>query len=110
VERQRPRVERFMPTLSTVITGAPMLGILGTVLGIIASFHLLSESAETVTPRAVSGGIAEALLTTAAGLVIALIVLLPYNIFRAQQERTLGRLEALGAAAQRAGAAEEEAG
>jgi biopolymer transport protein ExbB len=98
VERQRGRLERFMPTLSTIITAAPMLGILGTVTGIISSFHVLSN--ETATdPRAVSQGIAEALLTTAAGLVVALLVLFPYNAYRAQIDRTLSRLETLAAAA-----------
>ncbi len=100
VESQRHRLERFMPTLSTIITAAPMLGILGTVTGIIASFNILSDEA-TTDPRAVSAGIAEALLTTAAGLVVALVVLFPYNAFRAQIDRTLARIEALVAAAMR---------
>jgi len=94
VEAQRGRLERFMPTLSTIITAAPMLGILGTVVGIIRSFRLLS-SETGADPRLVGMGIAEALLTTAAGLVIALVILFPYNAFRAQMDRTLGRLEML---------------
>ena len=98
VESQRPRLERFMSTLSTIITAAPMLGILGTVLGIIASFNVLDLSQST-DPRLVSQGIAEALLTTAVGLVLAIIVLLPYNLFRTQMDRSLGRLEVLVAAA-----------
>jgi len=100
VESQRPSLERYMPTLSTVITAAPMLGILGTVTGIIQSFRLLSHEAATTDPRLVSQGIAEALLTTAAGLIVALIVLFPYNAFKAQIERSLSRIEALMAAAQ----------
>lgn len=99
VELQRPRLERFMPTLGTIITAAPMLGILGTVTGIISAFRILSD--ETVTdPAQVGAGIAEALLTTVVGLVIALIVLFPFNAFRAQVDRTLGRLDSLIAAAQ----------
>jgi len=94
VEAQRGRLERFMPTLSTIITAAPMLGILGTVIGIIRSFRLLS-SETGADPRLVGMGIAEALLTTAFGLVIALVILFPYNAFRAQMDRTLGRLEML---------------
>lgn len=101
VEQQRGRLERFMPTLSTIITMAPMLGILGTVTGIIASFQILSDQTAATDPRAVSQGIAEALLTTAAGLVVAITVLVPYNIFRAQIDRTLGRVESLCAAGQR---------
>ena len=99
-ETQQRRLERFMPTLSTIITAAPMLGILGTVLGIITSFEILSEGTQTTDPRDVSGGIAEALITTAVGLVIALIVLFPYNAFRAQMERTMSRLETLASAVQ----------
>ncbi len=95
IESQRPRLERFMPTLSTIITVAPMLGILGTVLGIISSFELLSDQAATVDPRSVSQGIAEALITTAAGLVIAIFTLFPYNSLRAQVDRSLSAIESL---------------
>jgi biopolymer transport protein ExbB len=52
-------------------------------------------------PTAIGGGIAEALLTTVAGLVVALVVLFPYNAFRAQIDRTLGLAEALVAAARK---------
>lgn len=99
VQSQRSRLERFMPTLSTIITTAPMLGILGTVFGIISSFEILSDQAAMTDPRDVGQGIAEALLTTAAGLVVAIGVLFPYNVFRAQIDRTLGRIESLVAAA-----------
>ena len=100
VEHERPRLDRFMNILSTVITAAPMLGILGTVTGIIKSFQLLGGNQTLVDPRQVSAGIAEALITTAAGLVVALVVLFPFMAFRAQVERALGRLESLVAAAQ----------
>jgi biopolymer transport protein ExbB len=100
VESQRPRLERFMPTLSTIITAAPMLGILGTVLGIISSFEVIGQGGSAGDPSLVSQGIAEALLTTAAGLIVALVVLIPYNIFRSQVDRALGRIEMLVAALQ----------
>jgi len=99
VESQRPRLERFMTTLSTIITAAPLLGILGTVMGIISSFRVLAEQVTPTDPRSVSQGIAEALLTTAAGLTIALITLFPYIAFRGQIGRTLSRIEALAATA-----------
>jgi len=98
IQSQRSRLERFMPTLSTIITTAPMLGILGTVFGIISSFEILSSQSMMADPRDVGQGIAEALLTTAAGLVVAIVVLFPYNVFRAQVDRTLGRIESLVAA------------
>lgn len=97
IEDQRPRMERFMSSLSTIITAAPMLGILGTVLGLIGSFNILADS-NVDDPRQISPEIAKALITTAVGLVIAIVVLFPYNGFRAQADRTLGRIETLTAA------------
>jgi biopolymer transport protein ExbB len=78
-------MDRFMASLSTIITAAPMLGILGTVTGIITSFDLLSGGQAMVDPRAVSGGISEALVATASGLVVALISLFPFMGYGAQR-------------------------
>jgi biopolymer transport protein ExbB len=100
VEAERIHMDRFMATLSTIITAAPMLGILGTVTGIITSFDLLSGGQAMVDPRAVSGGISEALVATASGLVVALISLFPFMGYGAQRENTLGRLETMIAVAQ----------
>ena len=102
MEVQRPKFDRFMVSLSTIITAAPLIGILGTVIGIIRSFRLLGAPSEggLTDPSAVSHGIAEALLTTALGLIVALITLFPYMIFRAQSERAIGRVESIIAAAQ----------
>jgi biopolymer transport protein ExbB len=100
VETERLRMDRFMATLSTIVTAAPMLGILGTVTGIITSFDLLSGGQALVDPRAVSGGISEALVATASGLVVALLSLFPFMGFGALRENTLGRLETMIAVAQ----------
>ena len=86
------RLERGMALLDTVITAAPLLGILGTVLGIIDSFELLS-SRSVQDPLAVTGGVAAALITTASGLVIALVVLFPYNYFRTLIQARLDEME-----------------
>lgn len=99
VDAERPRYERFMTLLSTIISTAPLLGILGTVTGIIASFELLGENQMVTDPKQVSGGIAEALLTTAFGLVIALAALFPYMAFRTQVDRALSAMELLVASA-----------
>ena len=99
VEYQRPRIERYMLVFSTIVTAAPMLGILGTVLGIIRSFELLGAQETITDPREISAGIAEALLTTAFGLVVALIALVPYMACRGQIERAICRFEAMTAAA-----------
>jgi biopolymer transport protein ExbB len=108
VEMQRPRMDRFMNMMSTIITAAPMLGILGTVSGIIRSFELLGGKDTLSDPRLVSGGIAEALVATAAGLVVALITLFPYMYFRAQADKALGRLESVIASAKLGAAARTE--
>ena len=56
VELQRPRLDRFMVALSTIITAAPLLGILGTVMGIIQSFRLLGDQTTLTDPSDVAGG------------------------------------------------------
>ena len=99
IEDLRSVTERFSGVLSTIVTASPMLGILGTVTGIIESFELLGGARTIVDPRDVSGGIAEALITTAAGLIIALGTLFPYMIFKTQADRALGRFEAIVTAA-----------
>lgn len=98
VETARPSVERFMPMLSTIITAAPLLGILGTVVGIIDSFQVLSGGQQRVDLNALAEGIAEALLTTGFGLSIALVAIFPYNALRVQVRRTIARLDRLAAA------------
>jgi len=95
VESMRSAIERFASVLGTIIAAAPLLGILGTVTGIIRSFDLLGDAAAVSDPSIVAGGIAEALYTTAFGLTIALITLFPHVYFRSRAERALGRLETL---------------
>ncbi|MEM1185038.1 MAG: MotA/TolQ/ExbB proton channel family protein [Planctomycetota bacterium] len=111
-ERFRPIVERFSALHSTIITAAPMLGILGTVTGIIQSFELLGGAGvgESVVsdPALVASGIAEALFTTAVGLVVALLTLFPHALYRAASERCLVVFETLAAAADE-GASEKPA-
>ena len=74
-------MNRGMMILSTIITLAPLLGILGTVVGIIDSFYAIGASSKA-NPQLVSKGIAQALTTTAAGLSIAIITLIPFNYFQ----------------------------
>ena len=86
------RMKRYLPVLDTMITAAPLLGILGTVLGIIHSFDMLGR-AGIQDPQAVTSGIAQALLTTAAGLLIAIFTLFPYNYFMSKVEKAGIRIE-----------------
>ncbi|MDF1589878.1 MAG: MotA/TolQ/ExbB proton channel family protein [Desulfobacterales bacterium] len=76
-------MRRYMGVLDTMITVAPLLGIFGTVLGIITSFEMLG-SAGIEHPEAVTAGIAQALITTAAGLGIAILSVFPYNYFNSR--------------------------
>jgi biopolymer transport protein ExbB len=99
-EIQRHRLERFSVVLSTIITASPMVGILGTVIGIIKSFQVLGTQTQLADPRGVSGGIGEALITTAAGLTVALVTLFPYMAFKGLADRAMGRIESVIAAAQ----------
>jgi biopolymer transport protein ExbB len=79
------RMRRYLSVLDTMITVAPLLGIFGTVLGIISSFELLG-TASIEHPQAVTAGIAQALITTAAGLGIAIFSVLPLNYFNSRVE------------------------
>jgi biopolymer transport protein ExbB len=86
------RMGRGMTVLDTIITLAPLLGILGTVMGIIESFDMLGR-AGIQNPTAVSGGIAQALITTAAGLIVAIVSLIPFNIFISKVRKMSAKLE-----------------
>ncbi|MFM9956776.1 MAG: MotA/TolQ/ExbB proton channel family protein [Phycisphaerales bacterium] len=99
VEERRHLVERFNGALSTIITAAPLIGLLGTVTGIIRSFDVIGDASAVRDIPAVAQGVSEALLNTAAGLAVALLTLLPTVIFKAQTDRFLSNAEALAAAA-----------
>lgn len=78
-------LERFLTTLGTIAGIAPLLGLLGTVTGIIKSFNAI-QSGGMGDPRALSGGIAEALICTAAGLIVAIPSLFAYRFLRSKVE------------------------
>jgi biopolymer transport protein ExbB len=78
--------------LDTIVTLAPLLGLLGTVVGMIGSFDVMSE-AGLGQPHAVTGGVAEALIATATGLLIAILTLVSYNYFTARAEREMDQIE-----------------
>lgn len=80
------RLERGLAVLASVANIAPLLGFLGTVSGMIASFDVIAREGLT-DPGAVAGGISEALITTASGLVIAIPMLAAYNYFTGKVAR-----------------------
>ena len=92
VAEEVKRMRRFMGVLDTMITVAPLLGIFGTVIGIIASFELLGTGG-IEHPQAVTAGIAQALITTASGLGIAILSVFPYNYFNARVENAALTIE-----------------
>lgn len=86
------RMRRYMSVLDTMITVAPLLGIFGTVIGIIISFEILGVGG-IEHPEAVTAGIAQALITTASGLGIAILTVFPYNYFNTRVEGAAMRIE-----------------
>ncbi|MCE9609120.1 MAG: MotA/TolQ/ExbB proton channel family protein [Chthoniobacter sp.] len=79
------RFNRGISTLDTIVTLAPLLGLFGTVTGMIHAFDLLGAS-KLGAPTEITGGIAEALIATAFGLLIAMVSLLPFNYLNSQLE------------------------
>jgi biopolymer transport protein ExbB len=86
------RYERGLSILDTIITLAPLLGLLGTVTGMIHAFGLMGAS-ELDAPAAITGGIAEALIATAFGLGVAILSLIPFNWLNANFERKKRQVE-----------------
>lgn len=80
------RFQQGMATLDTCITAAPLLGLLGTVTGMMETFGALGSGDIASSAGKITGGVAEALIATACGLAIAIIGLLPYNYLNAKTE------------------------
>jgi biopolymer transport protein ExbB len=85
-------LRRYLPILDTILTVAPLLGLLGTITGMISAFGIMSE-AGLAQPHTVTGGVAEALIATATGLLIAIMTLVPYNYFNAKVEQFVTLME-----------------
>lgn len=85
-------MRRGLVALDTIITLSPLLGLLGTIIGMIDSFRVMASSG-LGQPHAVTGGVAEALIATATGITVAVVTLIPYNYFLARIERETDVME-----------------
>ena len=85
-------LERFLNTLGTIAGICPLLGLLGTVTGIIRAFNAI-QAGGMGDPRALSGGIAEALIATATGLCVAIPALISYRYLRGRVDRIVIEME-----------------
>ncbi|HMO37771.1 MAG TPA: MotA/TolQ/ExbB proton channel family protein [Saprospiraceae bacterium] len=86
------KLEKNLSTLASIAGAAPMIGFLGTVTGMILSFYQMA-TAENVTPSLLAGGIYQALLTTAFGLVIGIFAYIGYNILVANVDKVVFKME-----------------
>jgi len=91
---QRTKLEKNLSILGTLGNIAPLIGLFGTVVGIIRAFHSLSVSG-SAGPSVISAGIAEALVTTAAGLVVAVPAVVFYNYYLRRVETVMNEIESV---------------
>lgn len=87
------RLERNLSLLGTIAGIAPMLGFLGTVLGMIQAFMAMAQTSHHISPQLLSGGIYEAMITTATGLIIGISAQLGYNYLSTQIQKATHRIE-----------------
>ena len=88
------RLEKGLPWLATTAAGAPMLGFLGTVIGMVQAFYDIASSGQTSSISTFADGIYTALVTTVAGLIVGVIALFAYNYLVARINKVMNELEA----------------
>ncbi len=91
--RETPLLYRRLGVLDTIITVAPLLGLLGTVTGMIRAFHVVGSPASLNNPMGITGGVAEALIATATGLAIAIVTLVGYNYLTEKVKEIIADME-----------------
>ena len=87
------KLEKGLPILATIAGGAPMIGFLGTVMGMIRAFYDMSREAGNIDVQLLSAGIYTALVTTVAGLIVGIIAYFAYNYLVARVEKVVFKLE-----------------
>ncbi|TFH37073.1 MAG: MotA/TolQ/ExbB proton channel family protein [Bacteroidia bacterium] len=88
------KLEKGLPTLATVAGAAPMIGFLGTVIGMIKAFYDMSNAGNNIDVSLLSNGIYTAMVTTVAGLIVGILANFAYNMLVAKVEKVVFRLEA----------------
>ena len=88
-------LERYLNTLGTIAGVSPLLGLLGTVTGMIKTFNVLAISKQLGDPGMLSAGISEALITTAAGLIVAIPSFILYKYFSSKVEKIIIQMEGI---------------
>ena len=88
------KLEKGFPLIATTAAGAPMLGFLGTVTGMVRAFFDMANAGTNVDVALLSGGIYEALVTTVGGLVVGIIALFAYNYLVSQVDNVVNKMEA----------------
>lgn len=88
------KLEKGLPTLATVAGGAPMIGFLGTVIGMVQAFHQMSTAGNNINVGQLSAGIYTALITTVAGLIVGVIAYFAYNVLVARVDKVINNMEA----------------
>ena len=88
------KLEKNLPTLASVAGGAPMIGFLGTVMGMIQAFYDMSAAGNNIDVTLLSTGIYQAMVTTVAGLIVGIIAYFAYNILVANVEKVVFKMEA----------------
>jgi biopolymer transport protein ExbB len=87
------KLERNLSTLATISGAAPMIGFFGTVTGMIQAFIAIAQEEGSVSPKLLSSGIYEAMITTAAGLTVGIIAYIGYNYLVAQVSKIVHKME-----------------
>ncbi len=91
-----PALEANLPVIKTIVNIAPLLGLLGTIAGMISAFRAASEKGLS-NPTQILGGVGEALVSTATGIVLAVIGFIAYNYFANQSRKIIEDMEYYGA-------------
>lgn len=87
------KLEKNLPTLATIAGAAPMMGFLGTVLGMVSSFMAIAQEEGSVSPKLLSQGMYTAMITTVGGLIVGIVAYLAYNYLVSRVQKVVHKME-----------------